>query len=322
MITKDLDQKFRKLFQDGKLVQIHISKWGMCCQLSENDLKLPEGQTLPAFFRLGKKMLIEDDIRNAFTRLDVQARTYLKMNSHKFPIADAHFVPRKKIIEVLAQLNEFKEEYLTLTQGFILGYEGYKANMLAQFPSHTAIIEPYYPAIQSLTERFAFSVSVFEVAVPQEFKELSIAEVHAQNETVDGLKERYQTQMQEQYKHALTQMDSFVKEAACSLRGQLVEVFDNIAKKINNKEVLNVKNINSIRKIISDFDALEFFDDSVVKDKLQTVKALVDSTQDYRDNHGAIDKLRLALTEVIVVTKDMSDLDSMTGDYFRNIDLD
>jgi hypothetical protein len=317
----DLDNKFKKLFQDGKLVQVHVSKWGMCYQLSEKDIKLAPGETLPEFFRLGKKMLIEDETRNEFARLEHRARNFLKDNSFKFPIADAHFVTRKKIVPVLEQLQKFKEQYDTLTTNFIRDYEQHKTVMLEKYPDHKELIEPYYPPVAILQTKFGFSVSVFEVAFPRKIQQLSMADIHAQNESVEELKKKYESQMDSQYQSALGEMDKFIKEAVAALRGQVVEVFDTIAKKITNDEVITSKNIKSIKKIIEDFDALDFFEDTTVKAKLDAVKALVDSDLNFSDNHKAIKRLEVALNDVLTSTKDMSDLDTLTGNYFRKIDL-
>jgi hypothetical protein len=315
-----LEQKFSKLFQDGKLVQVHVSKWGMSYQIDEKDLELEEA--LPAFFKLGKKMLIDDDIRNQFTRIEARARNYLKDNSYKFPIADAHFVTHKKVICVYEELLKYKTEFDTATEKFIDNYEQHKTDMLAKFPNYKELLEPYYPPIQHIRDKFGFSISVFEVAFPKKLKSLSLEELQAKDESVKELKKKYEEQMEQQYNAAFIQMNEFVAESVKALRSQVVEVFDTIAQKIKNREVISSRNIQSVRTIVDEFEAMDFFDDAIVKEKLAVVKALVNEDHDFKDNFKVINKLQTALTEVLISTKDMSDIDKITGNYFRKIDLD
>ncbi len=296
-----LEQRVQRLFQDGKLVQVHVSKWGMAYQSQSKDEEIEKD--LPEFYRTGKRMLIDDAYRLKFQRLETKARNYLRDNSHPFPLADAHFVTRKKLIDVLTGLEGLKKEFNTEKEEFFTKYEIYKAEMLAKYPEHKELLEPYYPSLDKLKSKFGFSYSVYEIALPKKMKALTLEEIQAKNESVEELKKKYEDQMQEQYEKAVEQMTEFVAESAKALRGQVVEVFETIARKIKNREVVTVKHIKSISSIIEQFDALDFFDDKVVKDKLVAVKALVESGSDFKDNHKAIMKLQAALNEVLVSTK-------------------
>ena len=320
-----LDQRFRKLFQDGKLVQIHVCQWGMSYALSDTDLKLEKGlktsEAIPGFASLGKKKLMPDDVRLRFKRIEANARSFLSLNSHKFPVADAHFVPQKKLPEVIVQLNKFKVDFDKATAEFMRDYEVNKQKMLDAYPDHKASLEPYYPPAASLASKFSFSISVYEVAVPSALKEVDLIDIQAENLAVEEMKKKYQDQMAEQFQQSSAQMEEFVRESTVALRTRVVETFQVIADKIANREVVTATNVKSLRSIIEEFDGLDFFDDAAVKAKLAEVKALVKEGADYKTNADAIAKLQEAVGEVLTTAGKVSDVDTVTGQYFRRLDL-
>lgn len=313
-----LDEKFKKAFQDGKLVQVHVGKWGMSFQLDEKDIGV---ENVPAIVRLGKKMLIPDEVRKGFNRVETSARNFLKGRSFKFPIADAHFVVQKQLVPLLEQLSLFKDEYQKLTDEFIKQYPAHKEQILSEYPALREGLEPCYPPIDHVAKKFYFDVAVFEVAFPQEIKEVSVAEITAQNQAVEEYKGKYKQQMDAQYQTALSHMDDFVKEAARSLRGQVVETFETIAKKMASGELVTGKNIKSIKTMLSAFEGMDFFDDAVVKEQLAQVQSLVNSDKDFKEDATAITALRTAIDNTLTVAKNMSDIDTITGRYFRKIEV-
>lgn len=320
-MDKTLNQRFQKLFQDGKLVDIQIGKWGMQHTVDEkNDLKLDLSK-VPAFILPGKKKLIPDEIKNKFLQLEQKARNYLKTNSHKFPIAEAHFVPHKKMVEVVTSLLKMKDEYDKLSNEFFENYEKYKLQMFADFPDHRSSLEPFYPRLESLRPRFYFSINIYEVAVPTELKSLTLADINTQNIAAEKMAEKYNEEMKQQRLQAQQRMQEFVVEAAKSLRGQVVELFTHIADKIKNKEVVSHANVKSLKTIISEFDALDFFDDTEVKKKLVEVKTLLKNGDSFKDNETAIQKLRTVVDDVLKVASNTSDIDQLTGQYFRRLDM-
>lgn len=323
--TISLDQRFKKLFQDGKLVQIHVSQWGMSYALRDTDLKLEKGlktsEAIPGFASLGKKKLMPDEVRLTFKRLEANARSFLNLNSHKFPVADAHFVPQRKLPEVIVQLNKLKVAFDLATTEFIRDYAMNKQKMLDLYPAHVASLEPCYPTAAMVASKFSFSISVYEVAVPSELKEVNLVGIQAENLAIAEMKKTYQAQMQTQFQESTAAMENFVKEATVALRGRVVETFQLIANKIANREVVTQTNIKSLRTIIEEFDELDFFDDVEVKTKLAEVKQIVNAGSDYRNNADAITKLQEVVGSVLATAGKMSDVDVITGQYFRKLDL-
>lgn len=328
--TEQLNNRFRSLFRDGKLVHVHVSKWGMGVPLREADLGLeaqPEAEqekkeAVPTFVSLGRKWLFKPEVRNKFGRIEGQARAYLLNNSHVFPIASAHFVPKKKLVEVINHLSELQTEYETAVNDFVTNYDKYKQDMLDAHPEHKDILENCYPPVDKVRNKFSFSVSSFEIAFPEELKQVGLVEIQAQNEAIDEAKGKYEAQMAKQYQQSVQQMQEFIKESALALRKEVVTLFETVTKKIVNKEVISATNIKSIKEMITGFDSMDFFDDAEVKKKLAAVKALVESGKDFKDDNEARAQLHSLVTSAIETANSMSDIDQVTGGYIRKLDLD
>lgn len=316
-----LNTKFNRLFRDGKLLQIHVSKWCMATSLSETDLPLAEGKSVPSFVKLGAKMLIDEKEHKKFTSLENRARTYLRVHAHPFPIAQANFVPNKILLSVLTKLDEFKTEYYALVNAFIANYEAHKEATLQKYPDHRALLEPYYPHVDIVRGKFSFHVGMFEVAFPKQMKEINLASVQAEASERQAMEQRFQREWQAQYQHSMSQVDGFMKEAITSTRGRIVEVFETIANKIQKREVVSTVNLKTMGNIIEAFDGLDFLDDQAVRAKLATVRNVLTTNRDFKTDQEAIATLGNAVNEVLAVARETTDIDALTGEYVRRIDV-
>ena len=323
--TKTLDNRFKNLFKSGNLVQVHVSKWSMSTSVQPEDLGLEttkkEDSKIPDFVTLGKKTLFTDDVRLKFGRIESSARAYLAANSHKFPVADAHFVPVKILPVVLATLGNFKTAYLKEVEDLITNYEKYKQKMFDAYPDHKSMLEPFYLGVDQIRPKFGFDWSAFEVSFPKNLKSLSMADVKAQNIAVDAATRKYEVQLKEQYDQHLKQIEEFAQTSALALRSKIIETFEVIAQKIQGNEVVNATNLKTLKAVIDNFDALDFLDDEKVKTSLATVKKLVNCGADFKDDKAALARLSAALNTTLETAKNMSDIDEITGGYIRKLDI-
>ncbi len=315
--TKELDQIYEKLFQSGKLFHIHVRKWSMSCQLKKSDIGI---ETDLALLNLGTR-LIEAEQWAKFNSIEQKARNFLKRNSFTFPIAQTYFVPRQKIEEVLLKLREFKGEYYLEKDNFIANYETYKQQALDKYPKYAELLLPRYPTVDQLDGLFSFDLGICEVSFPKEIKELDYEEVLQRKEAKEELKSLYNEELKEQHAMAKRRMEEFVSESVIALRQQVVDVFESISNRIANKEVVSERNIKSIRKLVEDFSALDFFDDKEVTTKLNAVMELTSGGHNFKDNESAIQSLSGALGEALTAAKGMSDVNKLTGEYFRKLSM-
>jgi len=321
-ITEALKAYYDKLFQDGYLVSVHVSKWGMGTQLSKDDLNL---ESLPKLFKLGRKMLIDPKHLAEFTSIEGKARRYLYSNSYDFPVAEAHFVPRKKVPQVVESLNKFRTEYQELTAKFIEKYEEYRDEILAEFPDIAEVLRPYYPAKETLNDKFSFSYSIFELSVPRQFGEVDIKELINQELVLDEAKEEakaeVQKELQIQYQQSVAQLERFTEEAARALRSQIVSMCQSLIDKIARKDLVTRTSLNSVRAEIENFRTLNFLDDKAVADEIDKLEKVVDSGLDFRSDAEAIAVLNNALTETLNTANNITDIPHVRGTYFRALKL-
>jgi hypothetical protein len=324
-----LKKRYDKLFQDGKLVYIHVGKWSMRCSLSKEDLEINED--LPSIFKLGNKVLIDPSIEETlpqderiitkFGSIEALARRYLAENSFDFKIAYTHFVPKKKIVDVLNKLIEYKRAFEINTTKFIENYDSYRDATLTKHSKYRELLEPYYPHANELHYYFNFELSVFEVTFPKKIDTLNFETLLAKQAVYEDTKKTYELEMEAQYNKAINRMNDFVSESAKALRSQVIECFENLAFKIKKGEIISTRNINSIRGIVDNFKSLDFFDDTEVDKGLNTVMELVNENNDFKDNQEATERLGIALNNVLEVANNMTDIDTLTGEYFRKLDV-
>jgi hypothetical protein len=329
MTQPDLDKRFKKLFQAGNLVQVHVSKWGMTVSATEKDLGLDnkpaegvEQKKLPPFVTLGKKALFTDEVRLVFGRIESNARAFLLNNSHRFPVADAHFVPAKNMEHVITELEKFRVAYLTEVEKFVTNYTVYKQKMLDAYPDFKTLLEPYYPEAQDVRSKFGFTVSIYEIAFPKRMQQISVAEIKAQNIAAEAAKAKYEKLMEGQYHHHLQQMQDFLKETATGMRGEIIKTFEVIAQKIQNREVVSTANLKTLKNTIDSFDALDFLDDKKVKENLALVKKVIGSGADFKSDAEALVRLSTAINTTLTTAKSMTDVDALTGEYTRRLDTE
>ena len=319
--STDLNNRFQRLFRDGKLLQVHVRKWSMATRLNEGDLPLVAGTKLPEFFKLGDKMLIDEAEIKKFVAIESAARNYLRGHALPFPIAQAHFVPNKVLLGVMEKLDEFRDKYMGLVGTFVANYEALKEAMLTKHATHRAILLPYYPSAEHVRAKFSFHVGMFEVSFPRQMREIDLAAVQAEATAREDMKRKFEAEWQRQYSQSMQQVDSFLREAVTSMRSRVVEVFETIARKIKNREVVSATNLKTMNSIIEAFDGLDFLDDKSVRTKLEAVKDLIGSGRDFKSDQLALQHLGAAVSDVLDVARETTDLDTLTGDYIRKIEV-
>ena len=327
--TPDIEKRLKNLFQTGKLVQVHVSKWSMTTSVSLEDLGLDKPATteakkpdIPGFITLGRKALFTDDVRLVFSRLESNARAYLLNNSHRFPICDAHFVPQKTLVKVLSDLEDFRKKYMKEVDTFITNYETYKDKMLTAYPDYRERLLPYYLTPEQARGKFDFTISFYETAFPRKLKKLTMDDLIAQNIAVESATAKYEELMKGQYQVQLKQMQDFLKESALGMRAEIVKTFEVIAAKIQNHEVVSGSNLKTLKATIDSFDALDFLDDAKVKENLKLVRKLVDGGSDFKNDEVALARLNTAINTTLNTAKSITDIDALTGEYTRKLDTD
>lgn len=328
-ITDTLQKYYDKVFQDGKLVNIHIGMWGMSYNLEEQDIKLDN--KLPDTIKLGKKMLIKPSVYNKFKSIEQRIRKYLYTNSFDFPlVSQAHFVPKAKYVEVYKKLNEMRSEYLGMVDEFLLKYEDYKKEALEFYKEHTDTVnivnlEAYYPSLEAVKKKFYLDIVSFEIALPAAFNELNLQdEINRElldNEAKQKALANYREEYNKQIDTHMSKINDFVGEVTSTLRSKIVEHCTVALHKINKKEVVSDANIKTLLKHIQEFRQMNFVDDKAVEAELSKVEKLISGEKDFSKDKDAISMLQQHLNSVVNEAKTMTDVANISGEYFRKLSV-
>jgi hypothetical protein len=326
-ITETLQKYYDKVFQDGKLVNVHIGMWGMSYNLTEKDIKLDN--KLPETIKLGKKMLIKPAVYNKFKSFEQKVRKYLYVNSFDFPlVSQAHFVPKAKYLEVHKQLNDLRTEYLQMAEEFVEKYEDYKKEVLEYYQEHKDTVsvedlESYYPSLANIKSKFYLDIVSFEIALPAQFSELNLQdEIHREivnDEAKQVAMDDYKAEYAKQVELHTAKLSSFMEEVTSTVRSKVAEHFSVVLNKVNNKEVVSPSSIRTLYKQIEEFRTANIADDKLVEEELNKLEKLLDGKPDFSENTDAIGLLRQHLGNVVKAAADVTDVANVSGEYFRKL---
>ena len=318
----------RKSISGGQTLNVHIGMWGMSHNMKKSDIKIDSN--LPETIKLGRKMLVKSAVYNKFKSMENKIRTCLYNNSFEFPlVAQAHFVPKAKFIEVYRKLDELRTDYLKMVDEFIQKYEDYKIETIAYYKEHEDAVditdlEKSYPSIEKVKDKFYMDIVSFEVQLPAEFGAIDLQtaidrELSDKEAKQKALKE-YQTQYQSQLETHMHKFTSFVDEATATLRSKVAEYCTVALEKIENKEVVAKTTIKSLLRNIEEFRQMNFTDDQEVAAKLNDLEKLLVSGQDF-SSENALGLLQQRLSAVVTEASKVSDTANVSGEYFRKLSV-
>lgn len=313
---------YQQLFRNGSLVHVRISRWTMAAELRNSDLfdDLATAPALPDFAVLGHKYLLPQKQRRRFTVLESRSRQLLRDNSFAFPIGHLHFVAHQRLPKVLARLNECRDAYLKEVADFLEEYPRLQQEMLEKYPEHRTKLEPYYPAAERLRERFGFTVSLVELALPRRLRELDPARIQARLDAQSGLEREFRQSLQGQYDESLQQVRQFVQEAVAGSRRRIVETFETVGRRLRDGQVPTSAALDRIREFISSFREISFVDDRLIQDRLAEVSDLVLQQGDRPDTDPA--RLSAAVNRLLDEAGHVMNAGQVTDDYLRRLNLD
>jgi hypothetical protein len=335
------------IFKDGVLVDVDVSFWSGAKVLTAEDLGL-KAENVADAYKLGRKLLIPKAIIKRFRAIEGRARRVVQENSFQFPIGNARFIPKRKFAKALESLKKYQADYNTLVDDLVANYESYRSQMIpiyqqaaeqafaTQEPStqvfsiedreqgktefvnkFLARIQEYYPSADSLRQRFSLSWDVYEIAFPK-MRKSSGENILAAEEQKMIAEEEYRLQAQQK-------ISGFIDEVVGTLRQETSALCNRIITNIKEGKVIKGRTLNSIRDFIDKFSDLNFVGDQKIEEELATLK------KDFLDTHSLEqiseekdlqDELHQRLESLSKTASDMTDINSVTGEYRRKIDWD
>jgi len=333
------------IFRDGILIDINVSFWSGARALRAEDLGLKETDVAEAF-KLGRKFLVPAEVIKKFRRLDSKARRIVEENSFRFPIGNAHFIPKKSFGKALEQLKACQTEYNALVDELVENYDQYREEMIPVYreaAEHAFInqtpetqtfgpdydrdaererfvelflrrIENFYPHANDLRKRFSLTWDVFEMAMPRMIEAQDEQIILDQN-TREYAEQEYRKQIHEK-------MDAFVNDAVTVLRQETVEICGRIATNLKEGKVVQGRTLQSLKDFVDKFQGLNFVGDVTVETQLESLrKEILDiyPVQKINDEEELQVELKRKLNEIAEVASQTTDIDGITSEYRRRI---
>ena len=298
-------------FRDGVLLTLNCSKWSGAKKLEPSDLGLSP-EDIPDFMRLGKKLLIPENERNSFTQVENNARNFLDRWSFPFPVGGARFVPRAKLMDTAAHLEQYKALFQSTVLSFLDRYEQIKREMLQNYPLYADKLEPYYPARNLVERKFSFTWAVFEIS------DTSMSETTSQ-EVIEAYN-RFKAELQEKF-------DAFLQDVVVDMRATVAESCENLSRRMINGDLVTANTLKSVKDTIEHFQELNFIGDRSIDAHLAELRQHMNGhdpkelAKDLRDNETLRRELGNIAHKIAEQASNLNDVSEVTGQYKRSLDL-
>lgn len=329
------------IFKDGVLLDVNVSFWSGAKILKAEDLGLKEENVAEAY-KLGRKMLIPEIVIRKFRALEAQARHIVKVNSFPFPIGNARFIPRKKFSKTTEALTKIRKKYDTQVEELIENYGRYRDEMipiyaqaaetafLTQEDTQTLFniderekfkreyidqflnrIQAYYPDAQSLKSKYSLEWDIYEIALPK-MKKSKAEDIIEEEEKKAVALDEYRAQTQQK-------VGAFINEVVTTLRQDTVKICNKIATNIKEGKIVKGKTLNALRDFIENFSELNFVGDTIESELEKLKTNFLDKYKGEENIEDSQDELRKSLNSIINIAENMTDINSITGEYKRTI---
>jgi hypothetical protein len=258
-----------------------------------------------------------------FDTIESRARGVLKLKQMAipFPIGAAHFIPTSKVSAVLGKLNEYRDQFFKEVDGFVEQYTEIMEGYLNENEAHRSKLEKYYPAAGTLRNKFRFNIGMFTIAFPSKMDELSVQTLQAQQVAEREILDKQRSDLEAAYNENFQTLNTFLTDAVSHVRGNIIEAFSNVAEKLRTGKVISSRNLSSLSQVVESFNEVNFLNDSAVAEQLKAVQQLIFTGQDFKNDAEAKDALQVAIGQVLDAAQNVSDVDSITGEYVRRIQV-
>ncbi|MEM4250938.1 MAG: DUF3150 domain-containing protein [Candidatus Bathyarchaeia archaeon] len=314
-----------QIFNDGILMDVHVSFWTAAKALNPEDLGLKPEEVAEAY-HLGRKMLIPEEVIREFRHIEGQARRVVDENSFLFAIGNARFVPKNLYKKVTDTLKEYQAKYLALVDDLIAKYGEYREKMLpiyreaaeaafiratptemtfgpeydreaekAKFvETFLARINSYYPSPESVRSRFNLWWDAYQISIPDH-----------------TLSDEYQAQMK-------GKITSFVDEVVKVLRAQTLEVCERVRQNLKEGKAFRGQTLSSLSDFIDKFKDLNFVGDKEMELKLEALQKEVLEvypTNQINETPELQQELGRRINEIVEMASNLNDVSTVVANY-------
>jgi len=307
------------LAREGVLIKASIRYWRGCKKLKPEDIGLDGKNLSERLISLGHKRLLPKDALAGLAVIEGRAHALVEASTFPFLNGLGHFLPNSKLAEVTSKFAELEMEFWQAKREFLKKYSslresaskewGEMAENLVKDPQRlVATIEASFPYPDQMERFYSFDTQLFQINVP---KHLSAELVSAGDQ--QAVIEARQKASAEAAQKIHTGVESFVADCVASLREQTAQLCEDMLSSINNSETgVHQKTLNRLVRFIDQFKQLNFVNDTVMEQQLESVKKelLSRTAQEYRDSAVARSRLKNGLSRLADQAKQLAKADT------------
>lgn len=319
-----------RLFNDGALIYVCVSGWTGSIMLTEEDMGLNKSEVIDAF-KLGRKMLVPDEIITEFRRIENQARRAADFpNGLKFPIGTSRFVPKGNIAKVIETLQDCRAKYLALAESLASNLDNLRIAMIPEYT--TAAETAYLQQKESGVQEFSIEG---EEAKKAAFIQAYLEKIRSCYPSPEAVKAKFDIEWtvyeigestseyatEEWKQQARNKISAFVDDVVGQLRSETVTICTHVAAAIKEGKVVRTTTINSLKEFIDKFKGLNFVGDSRIEEELTSFKrdVLDPHTPEQLSSPEMQAEMGRRLAIITQAASDISDVSAVTGQYRRKI---
>lgn len=309
-----LDDHLNSVFSKGTLAAVHISKMTWHQTLEPVDYGL---EKFPENFKAGHRVLLEGDVVEAIAKAESQARHWLKKTSLKFPVELIRFVPKNRIMRVLAEFEEHKRKFDALVLQLIEQYPQLKEHAREKYPDQWHRMAEAYPTVEKIQGRHSMTFETFEYAFPRAFDRAgaSLDRVVADQQ----YRTEQQVLIERQQAQARATMTQFVEQTVRDLRGRVVERFRDVLANSRGGQAVTGRTLSSIRTMLQEVRDLDIVGDNGFQAQVREVEQQLEgaNSRTFQDSASALAALDQALTGVVEYASQTTDgaVQSLTAGF-------
>jgi Protein of unknown function (DUF3150) len=307
------------LTREGVLIKVSVRYWRGCKKLRPEDLGLKKENVSEQLISLGHKRLLPKDALSALALIEGRAHALIESSTFPFLNGVGHFLPNSRLTEVTEKLAAMESEFWSAQKEFLRKYSSLRqsasrewrkmAEKLVKDPQQlVATIEASFPFPDQMSRYYSFDSQLFQISVPNH---LSAELVTAGDQ--QAIIEARQKASSDATQKIRTGVESFVADCVASLREQTAKLCEEMLNSINNCETgVHQKTLNRLLRFVDQFKQMNFVNDSVMEQQLETVKKelLSKTAEEYRDSAVARSRLKQGLSRLADHAKALAKADT------------
>lgn len=332
---------FENVFTHGNLVDLNIRMWTAERKLRPEDLGLDD-VGIAEVFTLGRKKLIPGEVIKKMRYFDHQARTCLINHSFPFAFGGARFIPKKRFIDFVNEMEKIRAEFNEEADKVAANYAEYKLQVRSDYVKaaeeaykrvayfHEGFsktrdefineflerVDKAYPSAEEIRSKYSLDYVVFQAALP-DLTRASYEDIAEEDGKIRLLEDVYK-------KSLYQKVNGFVDSTLASQRERASRVLSNFCDILSKGRVVRNSTYQVVSKMIEEYEKMDFVGDDEFIGKLHAFKKYTIDRFTAKQVHNSV-KLRQSIADqlklLLDTACDKAVIDALAEAYRKKIGL-